>query len=294
MLALAFVLPASAAAAAPTNVTSSHPDVAFGLVAANQVADVTVTLTADASGDPMSLDDLRLGVGALGLAPVGLSIVASTCDDAIEPSTSCAVTVRFAPTGERSYTAELVVGDAPLYRQVFARISGTGYIPPTPAPPVVWPPVDETTGEEEGSDETPRLELRGTDEADEWRGGSSDETYRASSGADRLWGGSGIDRLFGDAGNDTIRGGNGNDVVDGGAGRDRLYGERGNDRLVGGSGNDVLDGGVGRDRIDGGAGNDVIYARDRARDVVRCGTGRDRVVADRSDVLVGCERVSRR
>jgi Ca2+-binding RTX toxin-like protein len=54
-------------------------------------------------------------------------------------------------------------------------------------------------------------------------------------------------------------------------------------------------GGAGSDRISGGAGNDVIRAKDGTRDVIRCGAGRDTVVADRSDkVRKDCERVRRR
>jgi hypothetical protein len=47
--------------------------------------------------------------------------------------------------------------------------------------------------------------------------------------------------------------------------------------------------------IRGSSGNDRISARDRARDNVNCGSGRDRVTADRIDkVAANCERVSRR
>ena len=44
----------------------------------------------------------------------------------------------------------------------------------------------------------------------------------------------------------------------------------------------------------GDTGDDTIFARDRARDQIDCGRGRDRVVADRNDsVSRNCERVSR-
>jgi Ca2+-binding RTX toxin-like protein len=75
-------------------------------------------------------------------------------------------------------------------------------------------------------------------------------------------------------GNDTVRGGPGADVVEGGAG------------------NDVLDPGPGADIVRGGSGNDTISVRDGVADSVDCGDGFDTVVADRSDVLVGCESVS--
>jgi Ca2+-binding RTX toxin-like protein len=55
-------------------------------------------------------------------------------------------------------------------------------------------------------------------------------------------------------------------------------------------------GGPGKDALDGGAGNDVLNTADRAKgDVVRCGTGRDTVIADASDkVAKDCEKVTRR
>jgi Ca2+-binding RTX toxin-like protein len=94
------------------------------------------------------------------------------------------------------------------------------------------------------------------------------------------------DRLKGTANGDTIRGRAGADRVKGLAGDDCLFGDGGADRIVGGAGSD---------RISGGAGNDVIRAKDGTRDVIRCGAGRDTVVADRSDkVRKDCERVRRR
>jgi Ca2+-binding RTX toxin-like protein len=97
-------------------------------------------------------------------------------------------------------------------------------------------------------------------------------------------GSGGIDRLAGSAFGDRLLGLAGNDVLSGRAGHDCLSGGPGNDRLSGGSG---------RDRLRGGAGNDTINSRDGRRETVRCGTGTgDRVRADRSDRLIGCERVS--
>ena len=84
-------------------------------------------------------------------------------------------------------------------------------------------------------------------------------------------------------------------MLSGLGGNDRLFGLGGPDRLFGGRGADMLNGGAGPDVLDAGRGNDVIRARDQSRDIVRCGPGRDRVIADRSDViLVGCERIVRR
>jgi alpha/beta hydrolase family protein/hemolysin type calcium-binding protein len=57
-----------------------------------------------------------------------------------------------------------------------------------------------------------------------------------------------------------------------------------------GSGPDRVLGGSGRDLVDSGAGNDRIEVADGRRDHVRCGSGLDRVRADRHDRLTGCER----
>ncbi len=72
---------------------------------------------------------------------------------------------------------------------------------------------------------------------------------------------------------------------------DRLFGRNGNDKLIGLAGADCLDGGFDHDKINGGAGKDRILAGDNDRDVVRCGSGRDRARVDRSDVVSGCERI---
>jgi Tol biopolymer transport system component len=105
----------------------------------------------------------------------------------------------------------------------------------------------------------------------------------------------GNDRLYAD---DSAASDQGN-TLDGGPGRDRLYGGQAEDTLIGGEGDDTLSGGrsgdtliggPGRDRIDGQGGEDVIRAADRQRDSIRCGTGRDIVYADRTDlVATDCE-----
>ena len=47
--------------------------------------------------------------------------------------------------------------------------------------------------------------------------------------------------------------------------------------------------------IEGGSGNDTILVRDGTRDRINCGSGRDKVTADRRDKIAkNCERVSRR
>ena len=85
------------------------------------------------------------------------------------------------------------------------------------------------------------------------------------------------------------------DVLRGLGGNDSLNGKAGADKLNGGSGNDTLLGGLGADLLEGGPGNDTIRARDGIHDTIRCGTGRDTVAADRTDLITpGCEKVTRR
>lgn len=66
----------------------------------------------------------------------------------------------------------------------------------------------------------------------------------------------------------------------------------GADRIKGGAGDDCLRGGRGRDRISGGEGDDKIHVRGGRRDRVKCGPGKDTVVASASDrVGKSCEKV---
>ena len=110
-------------------------------------------------------------------------------------------------------------------------------------------------------------------------------TIRGTRGADVIACTPGNDRIQGFAGADVIRAGRGNDRIAAGAG---------DDRVDAGPGNDVVLGGAGRDRLNGGTGHDRLAARGRRRDLVICGTGRDRAVADRIDIVRGCERTRRR
>jgi hypothetical protein len=60
------------------------------------------------------------------------------------------------------------------------------------------------------------------------------------------------------------------------------------------SGADLILGSPLADRVEAGAGDDVVRVLGGGRDVVRCGSGRDQVVADRADqVAPNCERVYR-
>ena len=129
------------------------------------------------------------------------------------------------------------------------------------------------------------VELLGTEAADRLSGDGRGELIRGLSGADRLRGGGGDDCVHGDGDADAIFGDDGDDTLLGGSARDRLYGGPGDDALVGGGSGDLMD---------GGAGADIIDAVDGRADRVRCGSGRDRVRADRVDRLSRCERVRRR
>lgn len=111
------------------------------------------------------------------------------------------------------------------------------------------------------------------------------DTIRGTRAGDRINGGRGRDRLFGLAGADCISGGPGNDAISGGPG---------NDVISGGPGNDVISVGSGRNRVSAGPGNDRINARNHRGDIIDCGKGRDRVIADSIDKLRHCEVVTRR
>jgi RTX calcium-binding nonapeptide repeat (4 copies) len=104
-------------------------------------------------------------------------------------------------------------------------------------------------------------------------------------------GGPGGDLLVGGLPVSDLDGGRGPDELVGGAGPDRLRGRGGDDRITGGRGGDGIAGGRGSDDVFGGADDDRIAVNDGARDLVRCGRGRDRVRVDSLDVARGCERV---
>jgi hypothetical protein len=100
---------------------------------------------------------------------------------------------------------------------------------------------------------------------------------RGTKRPNKLIGGRSGDRIIGRGGNDRIRGRGGDDCLNGGAGRDNVSG------------------GPGSDVVKGGGGNDKLATRDGEVDRVNCGGGkRDRVVADKVDVVRGCEKIVRR
>ncbi|HEX3278888.1 MAG TPA: hypothetical protein VHR40_10230 [Thermoleophilaceae bacterium] len=121
---------------------------------------------------------------------------------------------------------------------------------------------------------------------------ATDSGLRGTTGGDRMFGTANDDQLVARAGDDCLSGGPGNDLLSAGAGDDRADGGPGADVLNGDAGQDSLIGGSGRDRLYGGPDADRIDARDGKRDVVRCGSGRDRARVDRFDSVSGCERVT--
>jgi hypothetical protein len=131
-------------------------------------------------------------------------------------------------------------------------------------------------------------------ENDTVNSGGGADVVDSGAGNDKIDAGKGNDHVDGGRGNDTINGGAGADDVAGGAGNDRISGGAGNDTIDGGAGNDTIKGGPGNDTIKGGPGNDVINVRDGKTNRVDCGPGKDTVIADKQDVLVGCELVSRK
>jgi Ca2+-binding RTX toxin-like protein len=144
-------------------------------------------------------------------------------------------------------------------------------------------------------------------------GTNGPDTLRGTDGKDSLLGLGGQDDLFGKGGNDNLVGGPGKDNVlggherrpgggdknlSGGPDNDAVFGGRGSDNIVGEDGNDLLiDGNLresSRDKVAGGDGKDVIDVSHRpaVEDVVVCGDGFDRVLADRKDTVArDCERV---
>jgi Ca2+-binding RTX toxin-like protein len=92
------------------------------------------------------------------------------------------------------------------------------------------------------------------------------------------------------AGNKNLAGGEGNDAVQGGLGSDNVLGGEGNDFMVDGE----FDPPAVKDTLSAGDGNDVLNVANKpaGKDVVSCGSGFDRVLADRADVVVpDCEKV---
>ena len=139
--------------------------------------------------------------------------------------------------------------------------------------------------------------LKGTNEADTLLGKNGNDRIFRLRGNDNLLGGAGKDVVFGGElvnGNLLVRVGDKNLV--GGPGNDWVLGGLGADNVVGGDGNDLVSDGIlqesSRDTLSSGDGNDVILVDNKpaTRDLVGCGSGFDRVQADRADKLApNCE-----
>jgi Ca2+-binding RTX toxin-like protein len=126
------------------------------------------------------------------------------------------------------------------------------------------------------------------EEGKDWVLGGNDQ--RPFGGDKNLLGGPGNDGVLGGEDSDNLTGNSGNDFADGGLGSDKIVGGEGNDYLVDGPRR-----GRATDTLIGGDGNDVIdpFNKPTKRDVVTCGGGFDRVLADRADVVApDCEKVA--
>jgi Ca2+-binding RTX toxin-like protein len=147
----------------------------------------------------------------------------------------------------------------------------------------------------------------GTNGPDTLRGTNGDDNLLGRGGNDKLFSLNGRDNLLGGPGKDNVISGNerrpggGDKNLLGGPGNDIVLGGRGSDKVVGGEGNDLLADGevrdVALDIVSGEAGTDVIFVaslrlRAAAPDIVTCGSGFDRVLADTKDeVAPDCEKV---
>jgi Ca2+-binding RTX toxin-like protein len=156
--------------------------------------------------------------------------------------------------------------------------------------------------------------LKGTNEADNLLGKGGNDVLFGLGGRDNLLGADGKDwilggdeqgpfggdkNLVGGAGNDGVLGGDGSDNPLGGSGNDYIDGGFGSDEISGGDGSDYLLDGEGEggatDLLTGGDGNDVLDVINgpAKRDIVTCGNGFDRVLADTEDLVApDCEKVA--
>ena len=288
--------------------TVSLPNVDFG----NQQQGVAsaqrnVTLT---NNGPQRL---RPGAVSLGGAnPDQFSIVANTCSGANLPiGGSCNVGVTFTPNGVGARSATVAIASNGGGSPNIASLTGTGVLAIGPDGTCVddingTPAADTINGTDRGDNIFGfggndilnglggRDCLTGANGNDRLNGGDANDTLEGGAGNDVASGGNGSDRANGGSGRDRVSGGAANDSLNGSSGNDSLSGGTGNDRLSGSTGNDRITGGAGKNRYSGGSGNDTINARNRRNEVIDCGTGRDRVTADRRDRVRRCERVRRR
>ena len=142
------------------------------------------------------------------------------------------------------------------------------------------------TSDKLGTGENDRL--AGTALGDSLFGLQGNDVLKGRRGDDCLFGGGGSDRMSGSEGDDRLLG---DDSRAGVGGNDRLFGNAGNDLLAAGSGDDRLTSGGGRNRLSAGAGNDRLNGVNGSFARLNCGSGSDRVLADRLDRVRGCEHV---
>jgi len=145
----------------------------------------------------------------------------------------------------------------------------------------------------------------GTNGPDTLRGTNGDDTLIGKGGNDTLLSLRGRDNLLGGPGKDcllcvtaSLNNTGGDKILLGGPGNDIVWAGKGSDIVVGAEGNDYINDDryreFSKDVVSGGPGNDVIDVMHyrSARDLVVCGSGFDRVGADRKDVVApDCEKV---
>ncbi len=201
---------------------------------------------------------------------------------------------------------ELVIADqlgyaVMVYRNTSTAAGGPCYVAPPPPPPP--PPPDDqvpvVTNPPSLPVPTPTpapLPPRTCSQPGTTRytvGTPGDDVLVGGTGRDVLSGRGGDDCLFGFTGDDLLTGGTGKDLLVGAGGDDRIRADAGDDKINAGNGNDDITPGAGKDIANGQGGDDTISARDSERDTIDCGAGRDKVTADRTDVVKNCEYVKR-
>jgi Ca2+-binding RTX toxin-like protein len=119
-------------------------------------------------------------------------------------------------------------------------------------------------------------------------------TSSASAAATICWGAgkdvvAGGNEFFSSGGDKNLVGGRGNDFVLAGQGPDNALGEAGNDLIIDGTLDEPS-----KDNVSGGSGKDVFLVDNKPamKDILTCGPGFDRALADRKDVVAAdCDKV---
>ena len=129
-------------------------------------------------------------------------------------------------------------------------------------------------------------------------GAEGDKNMVGGAGNDGLLGGRDSDNTLGDSGNDFLNGDIGSDRAVGGQGRDLIEGWTGSDRILGGGGDLLIHGPIEESSklnvLSGGEGEDIFLGENvpAVKDIVSCGGGFDRAMADSKDVVADdCEKV---